>query len=183
MGLLKKYPTITRAISCTTRAPRLGEIDGIDYYFLSKETFQEKIQTHQFLESATVYDNYYGTLTSEVFKHLKTNKDVLLNIDVQGAASIRNQAKKDPDLNAALVTFFVTPSRLSDLKFRLVNRAKDSEEIIHKRLREARNEIKQAGCFDYQIYSQSKSEDLRKLEVIIEAEKLRRQQIFSFEDE
>src|SRR5512137_2732834 len=87
--LLASHPGMTRAITCTTRDPRAGEQDGVDYYFLDTDSFLKRVQAGNFLEHATVHGNSYGTLKSEVLTKLRRNNDVLLNVDVQGAASIR----------------------------------------------------------------------------------------------
>src|SRR5882672_858807 len=98
--LLPVRPNLTRAVTCTTRAPRAGEQDGVDYYFLDATTFLKRVQAGNFLEHATVYGNSYGTLKSEVLGKLRQGKDVVLNIDVQGAAAIRARAGEDPELSA-----------------------------------------------------------------------------------
>ena len=104
--LLAARPDMTRAVTCTTRAPRDGERDGVDYYFLDAESFLKRVQAGNFLEHATVYGNSYGTLKSEVLGHMRQGKDVLLNVDVQGAATIREKAQEDQELSRALVSVF-----------------------------------------------------------------------------
>src|SRR6266404_1195325 len=94
--LLAARPNVTRAITCTTRAPRPGEQDGVDYYFLDASSFLKRVQAGNFLEHATVYGNSYGTLKAEVLGKLRQGRDVLLNVDVQGAATIHERAKEDP---------------------------------------------------------------------------------------
>src|SRR5882672_12854486 len=108
--LLAAQPQMTRAVTCTTRAPREGESDGVDYYFLDAASFLKRVQAGNFLEHATVYGNSYGTLKAEVLDKLRQGRDVLLAIDVQGAAAIRKQAEEDQELKRALVTVFLTPS-------------------------------------------------------------------------
>src|SRR3954467_8346654 len=102
--LLASRPNITRAITCPPRPPRPGEQDGIDYFFLDAGTFLKRVQAGNFLEHATVYGNSYGILKSEVLGKLRQGKDVLLNIDVQGAATVREKAGEDEELKKALVT-------------------------------------------------------------------------------
>src|SRR5881227_1450901 len=114
--LMASRPRMTRAITCTTREPRPGEKDGIDYYFLDAATFLKRVQAGNFLEHATVYGNSYGTLKSEVLGKLRQGKDVVLNVDVQGAASIRDCAKEDLELKRSLVTVFLTPPSLTMLE-------------------------------------------------------------------
>jgi guanylate kinase len=171
--LLSKHPNMTRAITCTTREPRKGEIDGEDYYFLDAGNFLKRVQAGNFLEHATVYGNSYGILKSEVLGKLRQGKDVLLNIDVQGAATVRERAGEDEELKRALVTVFLTPATLEELEARLKKRGQDSVANIQKRLSVARQEIGQWKHFDYLLISTSIAEDLRRMEAIIEAEKMR----------
>src|SRR2546423_13203053 len=93
--LIAARPNVTRAITCTTRLPRAGEQDGVDYYFLDAATFLKRVQAGNFLEHATVYGNSYGTLKSEVLGKLRQGKDVVLNVDVQGAASVKTESETD----------------------------------------------------------------------------------------
>lgn len=172
-NLLAASPNTVRAITCTTRAPRDGEKDGVDYYFLEAADFLKRVQAGNFLEHATVYGNSYGTLKSEVLTKLRQGRDVLLNIDVQGAASIRTKAEDDEELRSALVTIFLTPPDLGVLEERLKARNQDSPASIQKRLSVARHEIAQWRHFDYLIVSSTISEDLARAQGIITAEKLR----------
>lgn len=171
--LLSSNKTLTRAVTCTTRKPREGEIDGRDYYFFDAETFLLKVQSGEFLEHATVHGNSYGILKSEVISRLESGKDVLLNIDVQGEASIRQKALADPILSPALVTLFLVTPTLEELENRLRKRGLDSDEVILNRLRASRIEIQSWRNFDYLIVSRSIDEDLRRAQVILEAEKLK----------
>jgi guanylate kinase len=171
--LLAARPDMTRAITCTTRDPRPGEKDGVDYYFLDAESFLKRVQAGNFLEHATVYGRSYGTLKSEVLNKLRQGKDVLLSVDVQGAATIREHAEQDPELKRALVSVFLTPPSLAVLEARLRKRGTDSEAEIQKRLRSARQEIAQWKNFDYLLVSNSIPEDLRRMQSIIEGEKMR----------
>jgi guanylate kinase len=171
--LLATNADIVRAVTCTTRAPRDGERDGVDYYFLNEATFLKRVQAGDFLEHATVYGNSYGTLKSEVLDKLRQGRDVVLNIDVQGAATIREKAAEDTELGAALVSVFLTPSTLAILEKRLRKRGADSEAAIQKRLSVARQELAQWKRFDYLLVSTSIPEDLRRVQVILAAEKMR----------
>lgn len=171
--LLAKHPGMTRAVTCTTRPPRPDEQDGVDYYFLDAAAFLKRVQAGNFLEHATVFGNSYGTLKSEVLSKLRQGKDVLLNVDVQGAATIREVAEEDPELKPPLVQVFLTPPSLEILERRLKRRGTDSPQIIQKRLGVAKQEIAQWKNFDYLIISTSIAEDLRLMESIIEAEKMR----------
>lgn len=171
--LLAARPQMTRAVTCTTRAPRPGEEDGVDYYFLDAGSFLKRVQAGNFLEHATVYGHSYGILKAEVLGRLRQGRDVLLNVDVQGAATIRAKSAEDPELRQALVTVFLTPPSLEVLEGRLRNRGTDASGVIQKRLSVARQEIAQWKNFDYLLLSSSIEEDLRRMLAIIEAEKMR----------
>lgn len=171
--LLATRSDMTRAITCTTRDPRPGEKDGVDYHFLDAGSFLKRVQAGNFLEHATVFGNSYGTLKSEVLNKLRSGKDVLLNIDVQGAKTIRDAAKEDPELAQSVVTVFLTPPSLGILEARLKKRGTDSAAVIQKRLGVARQEIAQWKNFDYLVISGSIEEDLHRTIAIIEAEKMR----------
>ena len=171
--LLAARPDIARAITCTTREPRPGEQEGIDYFFLEARDFLKRVQAGNFLEHATVYGHSYGTLKAEVLDKLRQGRDVLLNVDVQGAAAIRARALEDDELKRALVQVFLTPPTLAVLEQRLKKRGTDSPEAIQKRLAVARREIAQWRNFDYLILSDSIGEDVRRMLAIVEAEKMR----------
>ncbi|MHB8520903.1 MAG: guanylate kinase [Limisphaerales bacterium] len=171
--LLGSHPNIVRAVTCTTRGPRQGEREGMDYYFLGAAAFLTRVQAGNFLEHATVYGHSYGVLRSEVLEKLRQGKDVLLSVDVQGAATICAQAAQDPELRRALVTVFLTPASIAVLEERLKRRGLDSPATIERRLGVARQEIAQWKQFDYLLTSTTIAEDLRRMETIIEAEKMR----------
>lgn len=172
-GVLAARPAIVRAITCTTRSPRAGEVHGRDYYFLAPEEFAQRVEAGEFLEYADVYGSRYGTLRSEVHRRLLARQDVLLNVDVQGAASVRAQADRDPLIRSALVTVFLMTATVKELERRLSGRATDSAEAVQHRLASARSEIGEARRFDYLLVSGTVEEDRRKLEAIYQAEKLR----------
>jgi guanylate kinase len=171
--LLAARPQMTRAVTCTTRPARQGEKDGVDYYFLDAASFLKRVQAGNFLEHATVYGNSYGILKSEVLGKLRQGKDVVLSVDVQGAATIREHASGDPELKRALISVFLTPPSLALLEVRLKKRGTDSPAAIQKRLGVARQEIAQWKNFDYLLISTSIQEDLRKMLAIVEAEQMR----------
>ena len=171
--LLAARPDMTRAITCTTRAPRSGEKDGVDYYFFEPAEFQRRQKAGEFIEHATVFGWSYGILRSELVNKLRSGRDVLLNLDVQGAATIRKRARSEPELQSALVTVFLTPPSIKVLEERLKKRALDAPEEIQKRLGIARQEIAQWKNFDYLLISLSVQEDLRRMLAIVEAEKMR----------
>jgi guanylate kinase len=171
--LLTRHQEMTRAVTCTTRPPRAGEIDGRDYYFIDGEEFSRRIQAGSFLEHARVHDQSYGTPKPEVLDNLRLGRDVLLNIDVQGAATVCARATADADLRLALVTVFLTPATVRQLDERLRRRGTDSPEQLQQRLGAARHEIEQWTKFQYVILSTTIAEDLRRMEAIIEAERMR----------
>jgi guanylate kinase len=171
--LLAARPQITRAVTCTTRPPREGEQDGVDYYFLDAESFLTHVRAGHFLEHATVHGNSYGTLKTEVLGKLGQGKDVLLNVDVQGAATIREKAQENETLKRALVSVFLTPPSMDIVEQRLRRRGTDTEAVILKRLSVARQEVAQWKNFEYLLLSSSIQEDLRRILAIVEAEKMR----------
>jgi guanylate kinase len=172
-GVLASDPNVKRAITCTTRAPRPGEQQGVDYHFLSGPEFERRVAAGEFLEHALVHGNRYGTLKSEALDRFQQGYDVLLNIDVQGAASIRRAALSQPEIKRALVSVFVTPPSLAILEERLKKRNQDSDEVIARRLEAARREIAEWANFDYLILSLSIEEDLQRMQAILVAERLR----------
>lgn len=171
--LLAACPQMVRAVTCTTRAPRPGERDGVDYYFLEAADFLKRVQAGNFLEHATVFGNSYGTLKSEVLGKLRQGKDVVLNVDVQGAATIRERAAEDKELQHALVTLFLAPASLAVLEQRLRRRGTDAPPVIQKRLSVARQEIAQWKNFDYVLITGTINEDLRRALAIYESERMR----------
>ncbi|MBI3534098.1 MAG: guanylate kinase [Deltaproteobacteria bacterium] len=142
LKLIKDIPHIILSISSTTRPPRRGEKDGVDYFFISHDEFQNKIKTHQFAEWAIVHSNYYGTSKKFIEDTLKNGNAILLDIDIQGAASLR---KVYPELS---YTIFIAPPNLQALEKRLRSRGTDSETIIQKRLKNATKELQEAKQFD-----------------------------------
>jgi guanylate kinase len=171
--LLKADANFQRAITCTTRAPRPGERDGVDYYFLDSATFQRRVAAGDFLEHALVHGNSYGTLKCEVLDRLRAGRDVLLNIDVQGAASVRAGAAEMPELKSALVTVFIVAPSLAELERRLRKRASDAEEVIQRRLAAARGEMAHWREFDYLVVSDTVPNGTRRLQTIVEAERMK----------
>lgn len=165
-------PSVSRAVTCTTRKPRDGETDGVDYYYLGENEFRAKVDGGEFLENAVVHGNHYGVLKSELRAKLAEGSDVLLNIDVQGAATIRKAAAGDPVLSEALLTVFLCPASLAELEQRLRGRGTDSDEIIAKRLAIARDEMDQAEKFDHTLISQTRESDLEQMLGIIERARL-----------
>ncbi len=168
-------PNARRAVTCTTRAPRDGEMDGVDYYFLGEEEFLARVEGGEFLENAVVHGNHYGVLKSELRAKLAEGNDVLLNIDIQGAATIRERAATDPVLSQSLVTVFLFPPSLGELERRLRDRGTDSTEIIAGRLAIAKDEMARAGEFDHTLISQTREADVERMLRIIENVRLAKQ--------
>jgi len=171
--MLEEEPTLARVITSTTRKPRAGEQNGVDYNFFDKETFEAKIKTDEFYEYAKVHQNWYGTLKSDVQEKLADGVDLLLIIDVQGAATFREKAQTDIALKNRLITIFIMPPEIEELERRLRNRATDDEDEIQRRMAVANDEIKQSKLYDYCLYSTSRVEDFEKFRAIYHAEKMR----------
>ena len=172
-SILAVNPRLRRVITCTTRKPRPGEVNGVDYHFLEMADFERGLAAGEFLESALVYGNRYGTLRSSVVDVLRAGFDVLLNIDVQGAASIRAAAAADAELGAALVTVFLTPGTMQELEGRLRGRGSEAEEVVARRLAAAPGEVAESQYFHYLVVSGTREEDLRRVQSIYEAEQVR----------
>ncbi len=139
------------SVSCTTRAPREGEADGVDYHFITKERFQELLKEDAFAEHAEVHGNYYGTLKSELTGRLERGIDVLLDIDVQGAMQLRALCGRDQQFSDACVFVFVMPPSYDELERRLRGRGSETEETLTRRLNNARQEMACWDKYDYVI--------------------------------
>lgn len=172
-SLLARRPDLRRVITCTTRMPRGGETQGVDYHFLSAEAFEAKINEGAFLEHATVYGNRYGTLAADVIALLEQGFDVILSVDVQGVESIQEMARRDATLARALVTVFLTPDDPAELERRLRGRAQDAAEVIARRLEVASREVARWRTFDYLVVSGTMDLDAERVNSILAAEKLR----------
>ncbi len=172
-NLLDAEPQVRRAVTCTTRPPRTGERPGVDYHFLAPDDFARRRAAGEFLESARVHGQWYGTLRGEVVTKLDQGTDVLLNIDVQGAAAVRAAAETDPRLRQALVSVFLAPPSLAELEQRLRGRGTDREEAIRRRLEAAHGEIDHWRHFDYLLVSATIPEDLRRMRAVLEVERMR----------
>lgn len=176
-GLLANVKDLVSAITCTTRSPRGTERDGVDYHFLSVGEFARREKARRFLENAAVYGHRYGTLRDEVIGRLQEGSDILLNVDVQGAEGIRNEARRQPELGGALVTVFLVPPTLEALETRLRGRGTDLPRAIRERVAEAKREIRQAPKFDYVVISGTRDEDLTRVQAILTAERLRQHRV------
>jgi len=169
--LLAACPAMIRSITCTTRAPRGAEVDGRDYHFLTPAEFDRRVAEDLFLEHALVHGNRYGTLRGSVEEGLRAGKDVLLVIDVQGAASVRAATRSLGGLLASsYVDIFISPPLLETLRDRLTRRGEDSPEVIERRLANAAGEMARAGEFQYQVVNDNLDQACFELCAIIEKE-------------
>ena len=165
-ALLQRVDGIERSISHTTRAPRPGERDGVDYHFVSREEFEQMVARGEFLEYATVFDNMYGSLRSLVEEKLRAGIDVIMDMDWQGARQVREAM---PDV----VTIFILPPSLEELRRRLEGRGQDSEEVIQRRMQKARDEIAHYVEYDYLVVNDDFDTATQQLEHIVRASRLR----------
>jgi guanylate kinase len=165
---IRRTANLFYSVSCTTRTPRAGEIDGQDYRFLSDSDFRERVEKGDFLEHAQVHGDHYGTLRESVVANLKNGKDVLIDIDTQGAAVIRNCG--DPLIRNALADVFIMPPDLEELRRRLLKRGTETAQQINSRLATAAREMEHWRDYRYTIISRSVEEDLQRFRQIMEAE-------------
>ena len=165
-ALLQSGVDLSLLVSYTTRPARPEEVDGRDYHFVSREGFEQRLKQEEFLESAQVYGNFYGTSKKWINEALDAGRDILLEIDSQGARQVR-------DVFPASVAIFVLPPSLEVLEARLRNRAQDSLEVISQRLASARDEISHVGEYDYVILNDRLDRALEDLKCIVQAERLR----------
>ena len=160
---------IERFVTTTTRPPRPGEQDGVDYHFLPHDAFEKRAREGGFYEWAEVHGNLYGTERARVHTRLRGEKDLLLNIDVQGAEAFRRAAAADPLLRGRLFTVFVKPRTVGELRERLLNRGSEDEASLARRLQTAIEEIPEADKFDHIIVSGAKADDACAIEAIYKA--------------
>jgi len=166
---VRQTPDLVYSVSCTTRPQRPGEKDGVDYFFMNKSDFEKKMKTGEMLEFADVYGHYYGTPKAPVLEHLAAGRDVLLDIDVQGARQIRGS--KDAKIQEALADIFIMPPDLEELRRRLQGRGTENAQQIAKRIQAADAEMADWKSYRYTILSSSMEEDLIKFRAIIRAER------------
>jgi guanylate kinase len=165
--LLAQIPSLFFSVSHTTRAPRPGEREGIDYFFIAQASFEEMIRSNQFLEWAKVHGSYYGTSRNMLERSANEGKDLILDIDVQGAAQVR---KELPDA----VSVFILPPSYEVLRARLMQRQKDSVEQVEKRLITARKEIEHWREYEYIVINEELNEAFESLSSLVRGERLRR---------
>jgi guanylate kinase len=168
VGRIRRTPNLFYSVSCTTRTPRTGEIDGQDYQFLSDADFRERVAKGDFVEHAQVHGDHYGTLREPIVTNLETGKDVLIDIDTQGAAVIRNCG--DPLIQDALADVFIMPPDLEELRKRLLKRGTETAQQIDSRLATAAREMEHWRDYRYTIISGSVEEDLQRFRQIMAAE-------------
>lgn len=163
---MEKNEDVVLSVSATTRSPRKGEVDGVNYHFMTKEQFKDKIESDDFLEYAEVYDNFYGTPKSNVNELLESGKDVILEIDIQGALKVKENAEEG-------VFVFILPPSMEELKQRIIKRGSETEESLMKRFKSAYKEINFVSKYNYAVVNDEVETAVEKLESIITAEKCR----------
>lgn len=163
------------SVSCTTRAPRPGEVDGRDYHFLTREDFVRRVAAGDFIEHAEVHGNFYGSLKSEVIRHLEAGVDVVMDIDVQGAAQVR--ACEDAAIRRSFADLFVMPPGEEELLARLSGRGTDSGEVIALRMRNALEEMAHWREYSHVLLSGTREDDFRRFAALLAAERMKSSRI------
>jgi guanylate kinase len=174
--LLERNKKLFLSVSCTTRPPRPGEINESDYFFIEESKFNEMQKNNEFLESAKVFDHYYGTPKKPIMDALDSGMDILFDIDWQGTQQLMNSLQDD------LIKVFVLPPSAKELERRLLQRNQDSDEIVKGRMSKASNEISHYAEYDYIIINENFEESLSKIESIIIAEGLKRSRQIKIQD-
>ncbi|MCL4813163.1 MAG: guanylate kinase [Vicinamibacteraceae bacterium] len=165
--LVERVPRLQMSHSYTSRPARAGERDGVDYHFVSREAFEAMVADNEFLEWADVFGNLYGTAAPDTERVLAAGDDIVLVIDVQGAAQVRRRG-------LALVSVFILPPDFATLERRLRGRSKDDDAAIRRRLQTAREEVSHFREYDYVVVNDDLEETVRSLEGIVHAERARR---------
>lgn len=165
-ALLEKNEDIFISVSATTRNPREGEVDGVNYHFLSKEQFLRRVEEDDFLEWAEVYGNYYGTPKSNVEKLLDEGKNVILEIDIQGALKVKEKAREG-------VFIFILPPSMEELKQRIIKRGSETPESLMTRFKSAYQEINYVSKYNYAVVNDNVEDAVNKIESVLIAEKCR----------
>ncbi|MDA9904920.1 guanylate kinase [Hyphomicrobiales bacterium] len=174
--LLERNKKLFLSVSCTTRPPRPGEINESDYFFIEESKFNEMQKNNEFLESAKVFDHYYGTPKKPIMDALDSGMDILFDIDWQGTQQLMNSLQDD------LIKVFVLPPSAKELERRLLQRNQDSDKIVKGRMSKASNEISHYAEYDYIIINENFEESLSKIESIIIAEGLKRSRQIKIQD-
>ena len=165
-ALLEKHKDIHISVSATTRQPRQGEVHGVNYYFIDKEEFLTRVENDDFLECAEVYGNYYGTPKSNVQELLDSGKDVILEIDIQGALKVKENTEEG-------VFIFILPPSMEELKQRIINRGSETPESLMRRFNSAYQEINYISKYNYAVVNDTVENAVKKIENILVAEKCR----------
>lgn len=174
--LLQDLKDLAYSVSCTTRPPRAGEVDGKDYHFLTEDRFRRLLKKGEFLERAIVHGRHYGTLRRHVVRALARGRDVLMVIDVQGAGQVRRGVRRlspDDPLRRGFVDIFIAPPRISALRSRLMKRGLDSPEVIEQRLKNAAQEMSRRREYQYVVINDRLEEAYAELRAILAAEHCR----------
>ena len=171
LRMLSEEPDFVYSISCTTRAPRPGEVDGHDYHFLSVAEFERRVAVGEFIEHAQVHGNFYGTLRETILDSMNSGRDVLMDVDIQGAARIR--ANADDQMRAALVDIFLMPPSMDELRRRLLKRGTESPEQLDVRLRNAKTEMAAWRDYRYTMLSGTPMQDFENFRAIMQCERMR----------
>jgi guanylate kinase len=169
--LIEADPEIAMSVSVTTRPPRLGEVNGRDYHFIDESTFKRMREADELLEWARVFDNFYGTPRAPVEKAVKSGRDILFDIDWQGAQQLSEKMKHD------VVRVFILPPSAAALEKRLQTRAQDSADVVRQRMEAASAEISHWPEYDYVIVNASLDGSLVGLKAILGAERLKRERL------
>jgi guanylate kinase len=164
--LIEKHDNIYISVSATTRSPRAGEVDGVNYYFLTKDEFKDKVESNGFIEYANVHGNYYGTPKLNVEKMLNEGKNVILEIDIQGALQVKDNFEEG-------VFIFILPPSMEELKRRIIKRGSETEESLMTRFKNAYKEINYVSKYNYAVVNDTLDLAVSKVEAIINAEKCR----------
>ena len=165
-ALLEKHDDLFISVSATTRQPRAGEVDGFNYHFITKEDFIKRVEQKDFLEYAEVYGNYYGTPKSKVEEMLNSGKNVILEIDIQGALKVKENFKEG-------VFIFILPPSMEELKQRIIKRGSETPESLMRRFKSAYQEINYISKYNYAVVNDIVDVAVSKIEGIITAEKCR----------
>ena len=168
--IIEQDPKVSFSVSATTRATRVGEVEGREYFFKSRSEFKEMVSRGQFLEYAEVFGNYYGTSIAEVQKAAVLEQDLIFDVDWQGGTQIRNSFLRD-----SVVSIFILPPSIAELESRLKLRAQDSDETVRSRMKEARSEISHWGEYDYVLVNENFEEVTESIKIILKAERFRRE--------
>ncbi|MEG1286532.1 MAG: guanylate kinase [Clostridium sp.] len=165
-ALLEKHKDLYLSVSATTRLPRVGEVEGVNYYFITREKFQSQIRENGFLEHAEVYGNCYGTPKANVEQMLEDGKDVILEIDIQGALKVKENFNEG-------VFIFILPPSMKELKQRIIKRGSETKESLMTRFKSAYQEINYISKYNYAVVNDTVEVAAGKVEAIIAAEKCR----------